>query len=164
MDFSDDFGGLTVLSCVGIGADTIIGSDGSDSVLEDAARLGLLGDAASNGCHGTDAILGDSEEVLCFAFHEIVTGGIGDEVLFGDTVPDLLAEQAGEWAGGAGEDILVGMADVALVPSFDIGGWTDGGTAGTFVAVLDDLKAGGQMIWAVAGNGADTIDLGDLAA
>ncbi len=162
MEFSEDFGGLSAPSIVSLGADTIVGGDGSDTVLENAALRGLLGDGATTGRNGADTILGDGDATLCCDAYEIVTGGLGDEVLFGDMSPDPLSKDASEWAGGAGEDVLVGAAAVAVVASFTVRAWTDGAEGSAFAAMIEDLKAGGQMIW--AGAGADTLDLGELAA
>ena len=162
MEFSEDFDGMAVLSSVSLGADTIVGGDGSDAVLQNAALRGLLGDAAITGRNGADTILGDCDFLLCCDADEIVTGGLGDEVLFGDMSPDPLNLDASEWAGGAGEDVLVGAAAAAVVASFTVGAWTDGAEGGAFAAMVEDLKAGGQMSW--AGAGADTLDLGELAA
>jgi len=162
VEFSEDFGGMAVLSSVSLGADTIVGGDGSDAVLQNAALRGLLGDASITGRNGADVILGDCDTLLCCNAHEIVTGGLGDEVLFGDMSADPLHADASEWAGGAGEDVLVAAAEAAVVTGFTVGAWTDGAEGGAFAAMIEDLKAGGRMIW--AGTGTDTLDLGELAA
>jgi len=162
VEFSDEFGGAPVFSCVSLGADTIVGGGGSDGLIEHAALLGMAGADGRGCCDGTDQILGGAHEILGFAYHEIVTGGVGDEVLFGEAAADLLVRAPGAWAGGAGEDLLVGAQDAAMVTCFVLGDWTDGGTSGTFAAMLEDLRDGGRMIW--AGTGTDTLDLDSAAA
>lgn len=158
VEFSEEFGGLTALACGSIGTDTIVGGEGSDALLHDAVLRGLRDEGDAFCVNGLDVILGEDGRPCC-ALHEIVAGGVGDDVLFGDDAADILAQTGSEWAGGGGEDVLVGAQDAALVVG---SAWTDGVDAVEFAAAMDDLQAGGRMLW--AGGGADSLDLSGLAA
>jgi len=161
----------------GYAGDDVIGGGDGDDVLHggsgDDDVAGEGGDDTLHGEDGEDTLAGDAGNDLIFGHNnaDTLTGGAGDDELHGGLGDDTLSGGDGEDAlhGGEGNDRLVGGEGKDTL----FGGWGDdwvsglepdaSGAASDFLngGGGDDTIIAGQGDIVTAGDGEDTIVLGD---
>ena len=172
------------------GMDSIEGGNGDDSIDGGSSRDTIYGDDSLGTTTGNDTISGGSENDTLFggAGNDSILGGSGRDSLSGDAGDDTLDGQGGNDTldGGAGDDTIDwdgdGDGDDTVVPGDggDTITVTGSGAADTFdvrqngsdlvirrgtssISIpTTGLAAGIEQVVLNAGNGADTITIGNL--
>ncbi|AXI49028.1 type I secretion protein [Sulfitobacter sp. SK012] len=128
------------------GADTLWGGDANDTLFGHSGSDDLYGGAGDDYLHGSDGA-------------DTLSGGTGDDVLQGGLEDDVLTGGAGADSlfGGWGDDLINGVeagSNDAENTDTDDGDFLNGGSG-------DDVLIAGKNDIVTAGNGEDTIVLGD---